>query len=159
MSSLIHDPHRVIEDFLRDADLVLARRSHRSGIPVVGGAGPDTAIVPEPRPHVSEATPSSGAADPEKVQDRPQGFLKSAGGADLDTPLPRPALLTEKEAAAWLRIHQKTLAQKRREGRVPFVRVFRSIRYRFCDIEAFAEENSRGMSRRGPDRPDFSRTR
>ncbi|MAW79913.1 MAG: hypothetical protein CMI63_06715 [Parvularcula sp.] len=53
-----------------------------------------------------------------------------------------PALLTEKEAAARLRIHLATLQRIRRRGEIRFKRVGRSIRYREDWLAEYVERDS-----------------
>lgn len=59
--------------------------------------------------------------------------------------LERPnSLLTEKEAAAYLSVSVRTLQDKRVRGGGPyFVKLFRSVRYRVTDLDAFIDAATR----------------
>ncbi|HTG33300.1 MAG TPA: helix-turn-helix domain-containing protein [Thermoanaerobaculia bacterium] len=57
--------------------------------------------------------------------------------------MPPVVLLTESEAAGYLRLTPRALQAWRYQGKgPPFVRISRrAIRYRLVDLEAFVEEN------------------
>jgi len=60
----------------------------------------------------------------------------------LNTPTvsPSPALLTTREAAAYLKIQPATMEQFRWYGRGPrFVKIGRSVRYRQNDLDAYLD--------------------
>jgi excisionase family DNA binding protein len=50
------------------------------------------------------------------------------------TLLPKPTL-SERDAAAYLSFSEDWIRKQRRRGRMPFVRVGRSIRYRVTDLD------------------------
>jgi predicted site-specific integrase-resolvase len=56
---------------------------------------------------------------------------------------PEP-LLTEFEACEFLRIRPRQLLTWRTQGRLPFIRISRSIRYRRCDLEAALDAMTEG---------------
>jgi excisionase family DNA binding protein len=61
----------------------------------------------------------------------------SSGFADNQPPL--PSLLTRKEAAAWLSISERHLAELTRAGRVTVIRMGRKlVRYSLTDLRDFA---------------------
>lgn len=67
--------------------------------------------------------------------------------------LPIPALLTEKDAAARLKVSTRTLRSLRAQGHLPFVRIGRQVRYREEDIAKFVERN---LVHNRPARPSSS---
>lgn len=48
-------------------------------------------------------------------------------------------LLTEAEAAAKLKLCERTLRKERQAGRLPYIRFGRAIRYAQADLESFIE--------------------
>lgn len=52
-----------------------------------------------------------------------------------------PILLTEHEAADRLKVCARTLRKERQAGRLPFVRIGRSIRYAESDLAQFIERS------------------
>lgn len=81
-------------------------------------------------------------------------------GMEKNAPLVEPLLFTEPEAAAMLKLCERTLRKERQAGRLAFVMVGRAIRYTPADLEAFIE-GARALAptdanRRRPD-PDRRR--
>lgn len=54
---------------------------------------------------------------------------------------PHPTL-SERDAAAYLAFSEDWLRKMRRAGRVPFIRVGRSVRYRVRDLEKWQEAHA-----------------
>jgi excisionase family DNA binding protein len=52
-----------------------------------------------------------------------------------------PALLTEREVAARLRVGKTTVQRWRAQGLIPFVRIGDCVRYRVVDVENFEADH------------------
>lgn len=59
---------------------------------------------------------------------------------DATTP---SVLVTEAEAQTLLRLSRRTLVRLRREGKLAYISIGRTVRYKRLDLEAFCEENRR----------------
>lgn len=71
----------------------------------------------------------------------------TADGSTQPVDLP---LLNEREAAAHLGVSIRTLQDKRLRGGGPrFVKIFRSVKYRRADLDAFVEANLRNHTSEG----------
>ena len=55
-----------------------------------------------------------------------------------------PSLLTEKEAAAYLRVSQATISREIRDGRLKACKFRRCPRIRYEDLMAYIEESMEG---------------
>lgn len=58
----------------------------------------------------------------------------------------QPQLLTERDAARWLSISQRSLWTLRNRGEIPFAKVGRQVRYHVEDLEAFVKKNKQGAT-------------
>jgi len=65
----------------------------------------------------------------------------SAVASNVDTKV--NGLLTDIEAAAWLKLSPRQVFNLRNRGYLAFVKIGRSIRFRISDLEAFAASLSR----------------
>jgi len=61
-------------------------------------------------------------------------------------PVAEPLLLTVNQAAAALQVCSKTLWSLTRSGRLPVVRINRSVRYDVADVRRFIEASKGGMA-------------
>lgn len=52
-------------------------------------------------------------------------------------------LLTDKEAAEFLRVSHQTMWRLRKSGKLPHVRLATKLLYRKSDLEAFIEQNTK----------------
>ena len=50
-----------------------------------------------------------------------------------------PAILTRREAARFLSVSERQVWNLQNDGRLPHVRIGRSVRFRVSDLEAFIE--------------------
>ena len=66
------------------------------------------------------------------------------------TQAPAPLLLTCREAAAALQVCEKTLWTLTRDGKLPAVRIGRSVRYSVDDLRRFIEASKAEGSRHEP---------
>ena len=55
-----------------------------------------------------------------------------------------PQLLSERDAARWLATSQRKLWGLRADGKIPVVRVGRSVRYDVADLRKFVAANKTG---------------
>lgn len=58
-------------------------------------------------------------------------------------------LITERQAATWLGISQRTLWQRRHDGLLPFVRDGRLVRYDLDDLRCYVEANRQPKNEKG----------
>lgn len=56
------------------------------------------------------------------------------------------SLYTSKEAAAFLRVSSRTVAEMAKRGQLPSIKIGRSVRFDVRDLEAFVERCRKGVS-------------
>jgi hypothetical protein len=59
------------------------------------------------------------------------------------TPMIKPQLLSERDAATWLGVCPRTLWAIRASGKIPYVRFDRGIRYDVDDLRAYVARNKK----------------
>ena len=57
-----------------------------------------------------------------------------------------PSLLSPRDAAAWLKISERTLWRIARDGQLRSIRFGRSVRYDIADLVAFAESRKTSLT-------------